>query len=111
MVGCWRSHCPEAVVILKYRIERKLVGDRTGKARLEEVVITESKFADNVALFVAIRQAVKRVAGNFVAIAAGWGLTVSFEKTKMMSTGRSEDNLQIQLDAGVMVTLITIYMT
>ena len=84
---------------------RKLVGDRTAKARLEEVVITESKFADDMALFVVTRQAVERVAGSFVTIAAGWGLTVSFEKTKMMSMGSPEDNLQIQLDAGNMVAV------
>ena len=81
MVGCWRAHCPEAGVTVKYRMGRKLVGDRTAKARLEEVVITKSKFADDVALFVVTRQAVEKVAGGFMAIAAGWGLTVSFEKT------------------------------
>ena len=81
-----------------------MVGDRTAKARLEEVVITESKFADDTALYVVTRQAVERVAGNFVAIAAGWGLTVSLEKTKMMSMGSPEDNLPIRLDAGVICT-------
>ena len=40
---------------------RKLVGDRTAKARLEEVVITESKFADDAALFAVTRKAVERV--------------------------------------------------
>ena len=105
MIGCWRAHCPEAGATVKYRMGRKLVGDRTDKARFEEVVITESKFADDAALFVVTRQAVERVAGSFVAIAAGWDLTVSFEKTKMMSMRSPENNLPIQLDAGVMVAV------
>ena len=56
MVGCWRAHCPEAGVTVKYRMGRKLVGDRTVKARLEEVAITESKFADDAALFAVTMQ-------------------------------------------------------
>ena len=46
------------------------------------MVITESKFADNGALFVMTRQAVERVGGNSVATAPGWDLTVSLGKTK-----------------------------
>ena len=38
---------------------------------------------------------------TFVTIATGWGLTVSFEKTKMMSMGCPEDNLPIELEIGV----------
>jgi len=39
---------------------------------------------------------------TFVTTAAGWGLTVSLEKTKMMSLGYSEaiDNMPIQLEEG-----------
>ena len=76
MVGCWRAHCPEAGVTVKYRMGRKLVGDRTAKARLEDVVITESKLSDDAALYAVTRQVVERVAGSFVAIAARWGFTV-----------------------------------
>ena len=39
-------------ITVKYRMGRKLVGDRTAKARLEEVVITESKFADDAACII-----------------------------------------------------------
>ena len=66
---------------MRYRIERRLVRDRTAKARLEGTKITESKFADDTTLYAVIRQAVERVAVTFVAIAAGWGFSVSFEKT------------------------------
>ena len=44
-------------------------------------MIKESKFADDATLFAVTRQAVERVAGSFVAIAAGWGLLlITFEK-------------------------------
>jgi len=45
-----------------YKIERKLVGNRTAKTRLEETEMTESKFADDAALYAVTRQAVERVA-------------------------------------------------
>ena len=35
------------------------------------MVITESKFADDAALFVVTRQAVEKVPGSYMAIAAG----------------------------------------
>jgi len=53
-----------------------------------------------VALYAVTRQAVERVAVTFVTIAAGWGLTVSLEKTKMMSLGCPEGNLPIPLESG-----------
>ena len=37
MVRCWRDRCPQAGVRVRYRAGRKLVGDRTAKARLQEV--------------------------------------------------------------------------
>ena len=90
----------EAGVTVRYKIGRRLVGDRTAKARLEGIKITESKFADDAALYAVTRQAVERVAVTFVTIAAGWGLTVSLEKTKMMSLGCPEGNLPIPLESG-----------
>ena len=61
-------------ITVKYRMGRKLVGDRTAKARLEEVVITESKFADDAraALFAVTRKAVERVAGSCVTKQCVW---------------------------------------
>jgi len=57
------------------------MGDRTAKAKLDVTEITESKFADDAALYTITRKAVESVAMKFVTIAAGWGLTVSLEKT------------------------------
>ena len=61
--------CCVCEVTLRYKIGRKLVGDRTAKAR---------------------------------PTAAGWGFTVSLEKTKMMIMGCSEarQNIPIQLEDG-----------
>ena len=47
----------------------------------------------------------ERVAGTFVATAAGWGLTVSLEKTKLMSMGSPGDNVPIQLENGVIAAV------
>ena len=71
MVACWRCHCPEIGVTVRYEIGRKLVEDRTAKTRLEEAVITESKFADDAALYAVTRPVVERVAVTFVATAVG----------------------------------------
>ena len=73
--------------------------DRTVKARLE-TIMSQSKFVDDAALYAVTRQAVERVAVTiFVTIAAGRGLTVSLEKTKMISMGCPKDNLPIQLES------------
>ena len=40
MIACWRSHCPEAGVTVKYKMGRKLVGDGTAKAKLEDTETT-----------------------------------------------------------------------
>jgi len=58
--------------------------------------IAESKFADDAAAL----YTVTRHAMTFVATAAGWGLTISLEKTKMMSMDYPEagDNRPIQLE-------------
>ena len=51
--------------------------------------------------------AVKSVAMTFVTTAAGWGLTVSLEKTKIMSMGcpEAEDNRPIQLENGAIAAV------
>ena len=43
---------------------------------------------------------------TFVTIAAWWGLTVSFEKTKIMLIGCLEGNLPIQLKSDVIALWI-----
>ena len=103
MVACWRARCPQAGVIVRYRAGGKLVGDRTAKCRLREVRVTESKFADDVAVYTATREMLEEVVGEFVRTAADWGLTVSLEKTKLLAMGKQlkpEDNLPVQLDGG-----------
>ena len=103
MVRCWRDRCPQAGVTVKYRVGRKLVGDRTAKVRLQEVCVTESQFADDVALYATTREVLEQVAREFVKTAAEWGLTVSLEKTKLLTMGKDlapEDNLSVQLEEG-----------
>ena len=103
MVQCWRDRCPQAGVTVRFKMGRKLVGDRTAKSRLQEVRVTELQFADDVALYATTREKMEQVAGEFVKTAAEWGLTVSLEKTKLLTFGndlRPEDNLPIQLEGG-----------
>ena len=50
VVACWRARCLQAGVTVRCRIGRKLVGDRTAKSRLMEINMTESQFADDVAV-------------------------------------------------------------
>ena len=88
MVTNWRDKCPEAGVNVLYKHGRKLVGDRTDKAKLNEVRITESQFADDVALYTGNRQAFESAASTFDAIANDWGLTMSTRKTKGMVVGQ-----------------------
>jgi len=52
-----------AGVTIRYKIGRKLVGDRT---KLEVTEITESKFADDAELYTVTRQAMERVAMTFI---------------------------------------------
>ena len=108
VVGCWRARCPQAGVTVRYRIGKKIVGDRTAKSRLQEIRMTESQFADDVAVYAATREALEQVAAAFVNTAANWGLTVSLEKTKLLTLGKQlkpEDNLPVQLDGGEIVTV------
>ena len=50
VVGYWRSMCPDVGVDVRYKMGRKLVGDRTVKSRLQRTTITESQFADDAAM-------------------------------------------------------------
>ena len=69
MVDYWRRQCPQAGVTFCYRFGRKLVGDRTTKERLLRSCITESKFADDAALYAYSRRDFEMVASSFVAVA------------------------------------------
>ena len=103
VVRCWRDRCPQAGITVKYRVGRKLVGDRTAKRSLQEMCMTESQFADDAALYTNTREEMDQVAREFVRTAAEWGLTVSIEKTKLLVVGkdmRPEDSRPLQLDEG-----------
>lgn len=50
---CWRGLYLQAGVTVKYRIGRKLVEDRRN---LQEIQVTESQFADYVALYTKTRE-------------------------------------------------------
>ena len=78
----WRSQSTSRGVPVKYRIGRKLVGDRTAKSRLDAVYITESQFADDAVLYTISRPCLDQTVCQFVSCASRWGLTVSIEKTK-----------------------------
>ena len=70
-----------------YKHGRKLVGDCTAKSRLSEMRVTESQFADDVALYAISWDSFESVAAEFVKLASERGLTVRIEKTKGMVVG------------------------
>ena len=103
MVADWcnRSSCVGVSVLYKHG--RKLVGDRTAKFRLSEMRVTESQFADDVALYATSRDSFESVAAEFVKLASEWGLTVSTEKTKGMVVGEGlneSDVRPVQVEGG-----------
>ena len=103
VVASWRRGCTEAGVDVLFRPGRKLIGDRTAKSRLSVVRVTESKFADDAALYTTSRDSLESVAKSFVGKAGDWGLTVSIGKTKGMATGdnlREEDVAPVQVEGG-----------
>ena len=50
VVGFWRKSCLDVGIIAHYKFGRKLAGDRTAKNHLNRVKITQSQFADDVAV-------------------------------------------------------------
>ena len=103
VVKCWQVSCPEAGVDVLFSHGRKLVGDRTAKSRLSSVRITESQFADDVALYTSSRTVLESAALKFVENASLWGLTVSVEKTKAMASGmglNASDLAPLQVGSG-----------
>ena len=61
------------------------MGDRTAKGRLLGVRVTESKFADNAAVYATTREVLEQAAEEFVRTAVSWGLTVSLDNTKLLA--------------------------
>ena len=103
MVADWRNRSSGAGVSVLYKHGRKLVGDRTAKSRLSEMRVTESQFADDVALYATSRDSFESVEAEFVKVASEWGLTVSTEKTKGMVIGEGlneSDVRPVQVEGG-----------
>ena len=103
MVADWRNRSSGAGVNVLYKHGRKLVGDRTTKSRLSEIRVTESQFADDVALCATSPDSFESVAVEFVKVASEWGLTVSTEKTKGMVVGEGlneSDDRPVQVEGG-----------
>lgn len=103
VVASWKYDCTEAGVDVLFHHGRKLVGDRTAKSRLSVVRVTESQFADDVALYAGSRGSLQSVAEKFVAGASKWGLTVSIPKTKGMALGEGladEDVAPLVVESG-----------
>ena len=99
----WHNRSSGAGVSVLYKHGRKLVGGHTAKSRLSEMRITESQFADNVALYAISWDSFELVAEEFMKVASEWGLTVSTEKTKGMFVGEGlneSDIRPVQVDGG-----------
>ena len=89
MVDDWRKQCSQAGVTLYCR--HKLGGDLIPKSQLLRSSVTQSKCADDAALYTISYEGFKAVASSFVAVARLWGLTVSLVKSKSMVVGTGAD--------------------
>ena len=84
MVSVWCEKCGQIGVPVLYKYGRKLVGDHTVKSRLLRVRISESQFADDLALY-AVDHAMFESAGRkFVHIG---NQAVSILKIKGLAMG------------------------
>ncbi len=70
MVAYWRVKCPQAG---RYKHGREVVGDGTAKSRLGCVKVTESQFANDVAVYATSRDAFESVTVKLVD-AGQWAL-------------------------------------
>ena len=106
VMASWRSQSTSHGVPVKYRIGRKLVGDRTAKSRLDAVYITESQFADDAVLYTISRPCLDQTVCEFVSCASRWGLTVSIQKTKVMAAGANVSTGAVVLSNGASVAMV-----
>ena len=93
VMNSWRSHNPQAGVKVKYKLGRKLVGDRTTKSKLISTIFTKSQYADDAALYSSTRAAFENTTKSFVAEAFKWGITVNIQKTKEMVVGETNEDI------------------
>ena len=75
-----KRKCLTSRVGFRYKLSRKLVGDRTKKSQLLLDVITESQFADDAALYATSEESSVIVTQSFADVAS-WCLTVCLVKT------------------------------
>jgi len=87
MVSVWHERCGEISVSVLYKFGRKLMGDRTAKSRLSRAQVSESQFADDLALCAVNRSVFESAGRKFVEVGSQFGLTVSIPKTKGLAMG------------------------
>jgi len=87
MVSVWCEQCGDMRVPVLYKYGRKLVGDHTVKSRLSRIRISESQFADDLALYAVDRAMFESAGRKFVYVGNQFGLTVSIPKTKGLAMG------------------------
>ena len=66
----WRKASTISGFPLRFRIGRKLVGDRTAKSRLETMAVPESQFADDAALYATTRGDLDTTVDGFTSCAS-----------------------------------------
>ena len=81
------SQSGEAGIPILHKHGRKLVGDRSAKSRLSKVQVTESQFADDLALYTVTYITFESICRRFVQVTSFYGLTVSLPKTKGLVVG------------------------
>ena len=84
-----------AGVTVLFKHGRRLVGDRTAKSRLERVKVTESQFADDLALYATSRAVFESAGQGFALEAKRFGLTASLPKTKGMAMGAGISSVDV----------------
>ena len=106
VVRHWQSVSSVPGFPLRYRIGRRLVGDRTAKSRLDTAAVTESQYADDAAMYTTSRSFLETMAEEFSNCVSAWGLTINIQKTKAMAVGvnSSRDGIVVP-DRGTIETV------
>ena len=80
-----------------------VVGDRAAKSRLLKVLVTESQFADDLAMYTVTCVVFVSARETFVRLASYFGLTVSLPKTKGLAVESAlskDDAFPVLVDGG-----------
>ena len=105
-IQCWRSYCQAIGIEVQYQIGGKLVGERT--RRPLSFTVSECLFANDAALICSSREHMDVAAKVFEEVSAGWGLTLSVPKTKLLvaSVGLSPNDVApLQMNGGIVEVL------